>query len=331
MANRNFNRKQALEKEIKEIYAEIAIAATITPPSLGSAGNYAVLGGSTVTNTGSSVLTGDLGVSPGSAITGFPPGTYSGAFNNGNAAAAAAQVALTAAYIELAARPSDADLSGQDLGSLTLSPGVYTYSSSAQLTGTLTLDGGGSSTGVWVFQIGSTLTTASSSTINLINGAVPGNVFFQVGSSATLGTTTTFVGNILAQASITATTGANVQGSLLARTGAVTLDTNNVAIAASSGIPATAPVLVRGLGVASVARSSAGLYVVTLEDKYMRLMQCDVSIQSAAAIDLQCQLVSEAVSNAKTVSFRTIVGSVETDADEPIVVRVFFNLKNSSV
>jgi len=331
MANRNYNRKQALEKEVKEIYAEIGIAATSVPPSLGSAGTFAVLGGSTVTNTGSSVLTGDLGVSPGSAITGFPPGTYSGTLHSNDATAIAAQVALTAAYVDLQSRPFTTDLSGIDLGGLTLSPGVYKFSTSAQLTGTLTLDGGGNSNAVWVFQIGSTLTTASASSIVLINSGVAGNVFFQVGSSATLGTTTTFRGNILAQASITLTTGASMQGSALARTGAVTLDTNNVAIAASSGTPATQPTLVRGLGVASVTRSSAGLYVITLQDKYMRLMQADVSIQSSAAIDLRPQLVSENVSSAKTVVFRTIVGSVATDSGAAITVRVFLNLKNSSV
>ena len=195
---------------------------------LGAAESYAVLGGSTVTNTGPSVINGDLGVSPGSSITGFPPGVVTGTIHSADASALQAQDAVTTAYNDLAGRPATADLTGQDLGGLTLTPGVYSFSSSAQLTGTLTLDAQGNSAAVFIFKIGSELTTASSSSVLVTNGGTGCNVWWQVGSSATLGTATSFAGNILALTSITLTTGANVSGRALARNGAVTLDSNNV-------------------------------------------------------------------------------------------------------
>ena len=196
--------------------------------SLGTAESFAVLGGSTVTNTGSSVVSGNLGVSPGSAITGFPPGTVvpPSTIHAADAVAGQAQSDLTIAYNALAGMACDTDLTGQDLGGLTLTPGVYCFSSSAQLTGTLTLNG----SGLFVFQIGSTITTASNSSVLLTNGGQACNVFWQVGSSATLGTGTAFVGNILALTSITLNTGADVSGRALARNGAVTMDTNKVSI-----------------------------------------------------------------------------------------------------
>jgi hypothetical protein len=205
-------------------------------PSLGSAAAFAVLGGSTVTNTGSSVVTGDLGVSPGLAITGFPPGLVSGATHAGDATAAQAQSDVGIAYAALAGDACSVDLTGQDLGGLTLTPGVYCFASSAQLTGTLTLDAQGDPDAAFVFQIGSTLTTASNAAVALVNGATSCNVFWQSGSSVTLGTGTAFVGNILALASITLTTGANVEGRALARTGAVTLDQNVVTTASCAAL-----------------------------------------------------------------------------------------------
>jgi len=211
-----------------------------TAPSLGSAQSFAVLGGSTVTNTGPSVITGNLGVSPGSAVTGFPPGTVvSGTIHAADAVASAAQGSVTAAYTNLAGQACTQDLTGQDLGGKTLTAGVYCFSSSAQLTGTLTLNAQGNSNAVFIFQIGSTLTTASASSVILINGGSVCNVFWQVGSSATLGTTTTFEGNILALTSITLTTGASVKGRALARNGAVTLDSNTVNASAclAGGVP----------------------------------------------------------------------------------------------
>jgi Ice-binding-like len=210
--------------------------AATAPVNLGTAGNFAVLGGQTVTNTGPSVITGDLGVSPGSAVTGFPPGTVFGTIHAADAVAAQAQVDLTAAYNDAAGRTPATALPG-DIGGLTLTPGVYNASSSLGITGTVTLDGQGDPNAVFIIQVGSALTTASGSVVNLINGAQACNVFWQVGSSATLGTGSTFSGNILALTSITATTGANVNGRLLARNGAVTLDTNVVSRADCAPTP----------------------------------------------------------------------------------------------
>jgi type VI secretion system secreted protein VgrG len=205
-------------------------AVAATPPALGTAENFAVLGGSTVTNTGSSVLTGDLGVWPGLAITGFPPGVVNGTTHAGDAVALQAQSDLVTAYNDLAGQACDTDLTSQNLGGLTLTPGAYCFSTSAQLTGTLTLDAQGDPNAVFVFQIGSTLTTASSSVVQLINGGSNCNVFWQIGTSATLGSGSTLAGSILALTSITLNTSASVSGQLLARNGAVTLDTNSVSV-----------------------------------------------------------------------------------------------------
>jgi hypothetical protein len=202
-------------------------------PNLGTAADFAVLGGSTVTNTGPSVLIGSLGVSPGSAITGFPPGIVSppGATHTADAVAVQAQVDLINAFNAIGGGATTANLTGQDLGGKTLTPGTYTFDSSAQLTGPLTLNAQGNPNAVFIFNIGSTLTTGSSSSVTVIGGGQSSNVFWKVGSSATIGTTTSFVGDILALTSITLNTGANIAcGSALAHNGAVTLDTNNVAI-----------------------------------------------------------------------------------------------------
>lgn len=210
-----------------------------TAPPLGTTTTFAVLAGSTVTNTGSSVLTGDLGVSPGLAITGFPPGTVTGTTHAGDAVALQAQSDLTTAYNDLAGQACDTVLTGQDLGGLTLTAGVYCFSTSAQLTGTLTLDAQGDPNAVFIFQIGSTLTTASGSSVQVIGGGSNCNVFWQVGSSATLGTSSDLAGSILALTSITLTTSASVSGQLLARNGAVTLDTGTVGVCAEVCPPIT--------------------------------------------------------------------------------------------
>ncbi len=202
-----------------------------TAPTLGVAGSFAVLGATTVTNTGATVVNGDLGVSPGNAVTGFyPPGivTAPASIHAGDAAAAQALSDATAAYNTLAGEPCTQDLTGQDLGGLTLTTGVYCFDTSAQMTGALTLDAGGDPTAVFVFKIGSTLTTEVASSVALINSADECNIWWQVGSSATLGTTTDFRGNILALASVTLTTGANVSGRAFGLTGAVSMDTNIV-------------------------------------------------------------------------------------------------------
>jgi Ice-binding-like len=196
---------------------------------LGTATPFVVLGGESVTNVGPSVLNGDLGVSPGTSLEGFGlPATVNGATHANDAVAAQAQLALTTAYDVAAGQPvapAD-DLTGQDLGGLVLTSGAYRYASSAQLTGSLTLDAEGDPNAQFVFEIGSTLTTASASSVVLVNGASPCNVYWQVGSSATLGTGTAFQGNVMALASISLTDGASVIGRLLAREGSVTLINN---------------------------------------------------------------------------------------------------------
>ncbi len=217
---------------------------------LGTAQSFAVLGGSTVTNTGTTNIVGDVGVTPGTAIVGFPPGIVApgkpgstGTLHASDALAISAHNAVITAFNTLAGLPSTANLTGQDLGGLTLAPGVYTFSSAAQLTGTLTLNAAGDPNARFVFQIGSTLTTASSSVVNVINGGSPDNVFWQVGSSATLGTTTVFEGNILALTSITLNTRASIAcGRALAINGAVTLDTNFLDPVVPPTPPAATPV-----------------------------------------------------------------------------------------
>ena len=233
----------------------VALAATgaeagIAP--LGTAGSFAVLGGATVTNTGSSTISGNVGVTPGAAVTGFPPGHVTGGtIHSNDAVAIQAHADATGAYVLLAGLPVTRDLSGQDLGGLTLTPGVYFFSSSAQLTGTLTLDGQGQEDPSFVFQIGSTLTTASSSSVVEINGADACDAYFQVGSSATLGTGTKFMGTIIAYASGTLTTGVSLDGRVIALNGAVTLDTNDIysrdCAATAVPLPAGAPAGFAGL------------------------------------------------------------------------------------
>ena len=222
---------------------QFAVSAAIPPTVLGTAQGFLVLGGSAVTNTGPTIVTGgSLGVSPGTAITGFPPGIVvaPGAIHAADAAAAQAQSDVTTAYNTLAGQARTATLTGQDLGGKVLTQGVYFYATSAQLTGQLTLDAQGDAGAVFVFQIGSTLTTASNASVLLVNGASPCNVYWQVGSSATLGTSTRFVGNILALTSIALNTGTSVSGRALARNGATTLNTNTFTSSACAAIPATA-------------------------------------------------------------------------------------------
>jgi hypothetical protein len=205
-----------------------ASAATV-PISLGTAANYAVLAASTVTNTGPTTITGNLGLSPGTAVTGFPPGQVTGTIDAANTAALKAQNDLTNAYNAAAASPTTATIP-VELGGTTQTPGVYASPAGTfGITGTLTLDAQGDPNAVFIFKAASTLITASASTVTLVNGAQAANVFWVVGSSATLGTYSVIQGNIMAQASITVTTGVTVDGRALARSAAVTLDSDTIA------------------------------------------------------------------------------------------------------
>jgi hypothetical protein len=218
------------------VAANVVVAAE-SPVLLRTAETYAVLAGTTVTNTGPSVINGNLGVSPGSAITGFPPGTVNGEQHSADAPALQAQSDLTTAYNDAAGRTPFTTVP-VELGGTTLLPGVY-RGGELGITGTLTLDAQGDPNAVFIFQAASTLITASDSSVSLINGAQACNVFWQIGSSATLGTNSDFVGTIMALASIAATTGADVQGRLLARNGATTLDTNVITTPVCAAAPTT--------------------------------------------------------------------------------------------
>jgi hypothetical protein len=200
-------------------------AATSVP--LGTADSFVVLAGAGVTNTGATTLNGDIGAFPTTSITGSGTLTITGANHAGDAVTQGAKTDLVTAY-DTAAGEGPTSPIVADLGGQSLAPGVYNSASSIGLTGALTLNAGGDTSAVWIFQAGSSLTTASASEINLTNGAQACNVFWQVGSSATLGTNSRFRGSILALTSITATTGATIEGRLLARNGAVTLDTNTI-------------------------------------------------------------------------------------------------------
>jgi hypothetical protein len=198
------------------------------PVVLGAADSFAVLGASTVTNTGVSTVNGDLGVSPGTAVTGFPPGTISGTLHANDATAVQAHADLATAYADAAGRTSAVPIPA-DLGGHTLTPGVYAYGTGLELTaGTLTLDAQGNPAAVFILQAGSTLTTGANTHVNLAGGAQACNVFWQVGSSATLGASSVLTGTILASTSITIGGGVTIAGRALARDGAVTMDNDTV-------------------------------------------------------------------------------------------------------
>jgi hypothetical protein len=212
-----------------------AALAAVAQPRLLSAGNFTVMAASAITNTGATSITGNLAISPNkaSSVTGFPPGVVTGAKDEDNAVAIRAHTDLVTTYNDAAHATPFRNMSGVNLGGKTLTPGVYHFSSSAQLTGTLTLNGEGRSGSLFIFQIGSTLTTASASRVVLIGSASSCHVFWQVTSSATLGTATSFQGNLIALTSITMTTGATIGvgggrngGRALARNGALTLHSN---------------------------------------------------------------------------------------------------------
>ena len=206
--------------------ASSTAALASTAPGLGTATSFAVLAGTPdITNVGNTVISGSLGISPAASVTGFPPGTVTnGTIQAGTPAAGTAKSDLTAAYGRAALSPCNFNKSNKNLGGLTLTPGTYCQTTAPTLTGTLTLSGNG----VFIFQIGSTLVTAPGATVRLTNGAQPCNVFWQVSSSATLDTTTTFVGTIMANTSISLNNGATIAGRALAQTGKVTMINNKI-------------------------------------------------------------------------------------------------------
>ena len=207
--------------------------------ALGAADGYAVLAGPTVTNTGLTTVTGDLGTSPGTAVTGFGPGVLVGTQHAGDVAAAAAQASLTTAYNDAAGRSLCAVMIAGNLGGLTLTPGLYKSTSSLEISsGDLVLDARGDSSAVFIFQMASTLTTTTGRQVLLTGSALASNVFWQVGSSATLGSTSVFAGTIMADQAIALNTGATLNGRALARVAAVTLD-SNVIVKPSSALQAT--------------------------------------------------------------------------------------------
>src|SRR5581483_8753133 len=224
------------------IASQPAVAAT-APVGLGTAGSFAVLAGTTVTNTGPSRISGNLGVSPGTAVTGFPPGIVTGGtIHRADGVAGGAQSDLTIAYNDAAGRSPTANIPAFIGAGQTLAPGVYKASSSLEVGGSLTLDAHGDPDAVWIFQApSSTLTTDSASSVILTNGAQACNVFWQVGSSATLGTNSTFAGTILALTSISVQTGDTITGRTLARNGAVTLDDDTITAPSCTTTPPPSP------------------------------------------------------------------------------------------
>jgi type VI secretion system secreted protein VgrG len=226
---------------LSKFYIAISLAMAAAPVSaaspLGSATGYAVIGSATVTNTGATTIIGDIGVSPGTALTGAVSITQTGAIHLGDAHALAAHSDARTAFDALAALPIGTDFTGFDLGTVgVLTPGTYSFASSAQLTGSLLLDFTSNPGGRFLFRIGSGLTTASGSTVNVLGGNSGSGIFWHVGSSATLGTGTMFAGNILADQSVTLNTGASIIcGRAIALIGAVTMDGNIVSNGCNGG------------------------------------------------------------------------------------------------
>ena len=243
------------------VFVHSAAASAAQPQvGLGTAEPFGLLAGSTITNTGSSIINGQVGLSPGTAVTGFPPGTVNGATHIADAVALQAQADLTVAYNDAAGR-KPATAVPADLGGLTVTSGVYKSAAALGLTGTITLDGQGNPNAVFIFQAGSSLTTATSSRVRLINGARACNVAWQVGSSATLGTSTTFNGNLMALSSISVNDSVTVNGRLLARNGAITLinDTVSTASCANSTTTGTGG----GGGGGGITTGGGGTSIVT--------------------------------------------------------------------
>lgn len=247
--------------------ADASAAASPAPVTLGAAAGFAVLGGTTVTSAGMSTLNGDLGVSPGTAVTGFPPGQLNGNLHADDATATQAHADLATAYADATGRGPAAPITG-DLGGLTLTPGVYGAGAALSLTGTLTLDGQGNPNAVFILQAGSTLGTAAGSQVNLTGGAQSCNVFWQVGTSATLGASSTLDGTILASTSISVGDSVAINGRALARDGAVTLINDTVSATQCAGsLSNTAPAVTRFslklTGLTQIVHTELGSWSVT--------------------------------------------------------------------
>ena len=247
---------------------DAALPADDMPDFLGSARSFAVLGGQTVTSTGGTNITGNLGVSPGITLTGFPPATVAtGAIHLGDAVALQAQLDLITAYNALKAQACTVNLTGQELSGLVLKPGVYCFSTSAaiSLVSNLILDAQGNPNAVFIFQIGSTLTTGNNTAVKVINGGSDCNVYWQVGSSATVGVGTALAGNIIALSSITLQTGATLSGRALTQNAAVSLDNNAVSFATCAAVPPTADLAITVTsGQPSAAPGSTFAYLVSV-------------------------------------------------------------------
>jgi|UniRef100_UPI0037852584 autotransporter-associated beta strand protein len=254
---------------------ESQLSGAETPVILGQASNFGVLAGSGITNTGPTTIIGDVGSLPTATITGFGTVTLTGTNHAGDAITLAAKDDLLSAFNDAAGRlPMIIYAPIFDLGGLTLAPGVHTDTSSFGITGTLTLDAMGDPNAVWIFQTGSTLITGSSSMVSLIGGAQASNVFWQVGSSATLGTNTNFVGSIMASQSITLNTGATVDGRVLAVNAAVALDNNTIGLNnnlivpvpnAAENLTLTGPVSGTGK---SLTKTGAGTLIFSVANTY---------------------------------------------------------------
>jgi hypothetical protein len=218
------------------ILTPVAMADQV-PVSLGSAAGFAVVAGSTVTSTGTTTV-GNLAVSPGSDVTGFPPGTVNGTMHVSDSAAAQAQADLTTAYNDAAGRTLAPVSIAGNLGGMTLAPGLYKSTSGLEIaSGELTLDGRGDANSVFIFQVASTLITSAGRQVILIGGALAANVYWQVGTSATLGSGSVFKGTILADQSITMNSGATLDGRALARIGAVALNASTINIPSAPTAP----------------------------------------------------------------------------------------------
>ena len=270
-----------------------AISASAVP--LGAASTFAVLGASTVTNTGSTIVTGDVGLSPGTSVTGFPPGAVTGVLHVNDGIAAAAQANNVTAYGLLAAQACDISFAGPtDMAGMTLLPGTYCFNSSGANTGLLTLNGAGNSNAVWIFRTASTLITGTGSSVVAINGGQACNVFWQVGSSATFGTATQMIGSVLALTSITANTGSSISGRTLAQTGAVTLDTNSVTVC--SLLPQVVPAVSKMFAPTQINAGGTSTLTVTVSNQNPFLITL-----TAPLIDtLPIGLVIAAAPNART-------------------------------